>query len=303
MDNLTHTLIGVGLARAGLAQRVGRGTTVVLAVASNLPDVDVAFLAGGPLAFLWRRTLTHSVLGSLALVLVAAAVFRRLYPNLPWRAAIGVTALGVAGHVFADLWNAYGVVVFWPFSWRRVDWDWVFIIDLSVWGILVAALTAGWMNRRLETRVWRLGLAGLAGYLGLCASGRYLSADLLRQETQAAQTAHIHIYPEPLGPHRFRGVVQGASRYDVYLIRPFQKTVELLEQVDIQDSAAVVESARRTQAGQRLDWFFSTPVWRAVPDGQAARVHGLGFRPKTFDLPAPFVFRVTPDGRVARDAL
>ena len=42
MDNLTHTLAGVAMARAGLADRWGRGTTLVMAIASNLPDVDIA---------------------------------------------------------------------------------------------------------------------------------------------------------------------------------------------------------------------------------------------------------------------
>ena len=46
MDNLTRTLTGIGLARAGLAQRLGRGTNAILALASNLPDGDVVCLAG-----------------------------------------------------------------------------------------------------------------------------------------------------------------------------------------------------------------------------------------------------------------
>src|SRR5262249_24085657 len=122
MDNITHTLIGIGLARSGLAQRLGRGTTAVLAVASNLPDVDGECLACGPLGFLWRRTLTHSFAGGVLLSVAAAALVRRFYPHFSWKAAFGLTLLGVAGHVLANLWNSYGVVLFSPLNWQRVDW-------------------------------------------------------------------------------------------------------------------------------------------------------------------------------------
>ena len=56
---------GVGIARAGLSQRLGRGTTVILAIASNLPDVDVTCLTGGPLAWLAIvTTVAAAVIGS-----------------------------------------------------------------------------------------------------------------------------------------------------------------------------------------------------------------------------------------------
>lgn len=47
MDNVTHTMLGVALARAELAQRLGKGTTLVMVVASNLPDVDALWVMLG----------------------------------------------------------------------------------------------------------------------------------------------------------------------------------------------------------------------------------------------------------------
>jgi membrane-bound metal-dependent hydrolase YbcI (DUF457 family) len=302
MDNITHTLIGIGLARAGLAQRLGRGTTTILAVASNLPDVDVACLAGGPLTFLWRRTLTHSLLGGLVLTLASSFLFRRLYPHLSWRAVFGLTFLGIAGHVFADLWNSYGVVLYWPFFWRRVDLDWVFILDLVVWAILGGTLAASLLARRHEVWIWRGGLVLLASYVGLCVVARCESERLLHAQvaSEGGPSAADFTYPEPFGPTRFRGVAREGNHYAVYEIWPFQKRLELLERRDIEESTPVVASARRSEAGRRLDQFFSTPVWRAAPDGQAALVYGLGFRTKLFPARAPFVFRVAADGRVWR---
>src|SRR5213593_1802292 len=82
MDNLTHSLFALTLARTPLA-RAGRGTTAALLVASNAPDVDFIALARGPATYLkWHRGPTHGPLGIVALgVLSALAVWfgRRLY--------------------------------------------------------------------------------------------------------------------------------------------------------------------------------------------------------------------------------
>src|SRR5439155_901900 len=63
MDNLTHTLFGLTLARTPLG-RVGRGTTVALVLAANVPDIDFVAAAGGPMKYLeWHRGPTHGALG------------------------------------------------------------------------------------------------------------------------------------------------------------------------------------------------------------------------------------------------
>lgn len=219
MDNLTHTLIGIGLARAGLSNKFGRGTTVVLAVASNLPNLDVVCVIGGPLAFLWRRTVTHCLIGMFVLTILGVLVFRRYCPNLSWPVAFGLTALGIIGHVFCDLWNAYGVVLFWPFDWTRVSLNWVYIIDLCIWGILIACLIAGRIWRTQSIRIWQAGLCLLAIYIGVCAWGSAATVKLVRE--QAPANVPIYAYPEPLGPQHFRGVACVADHYDHYFVFHF----------------------------------------------------------------------------------
>ena len=62
MDNLTHTLTGVMLARAGLNRFVPRAT-LLLAIAANAPDVDIVSWFGGPLTYLrYHRGWTHTCL-------------------------------------------------------------------------------------------------------------------------------------------------------------------------------------------------------------------------------------------------
>ena len=72
MDNITHTLTGLMLSRAGL-NRVSPEATWVLLLAANAPDIDVSSALGGSLTYLhFHRHLTHSLL--LLPVLAAACV-------------------------------------------------------------------------------------------------------------------------------------------------------------------------------------------------------------------------------------
>src|SRR5687768_2154843 len=70
MDNLTHSLFGAVLARAGLARGRGPAATALLVVASNIPDVDALLMLTHGEASAWlRRTHTHCVLGAPLLAL------------------------------------------------------------------------------------------------------------------------------------------------------------------------------------------------------------------------------------------
>ncbi len=50
MDNLTHTLTGLALSRAGLNRWYTR-PALVLMLAANIPDIDIVTIAGGPLTY------------------------------------------------------------------------------------------------------------------------------------------------------------------------------------------------------------------------------------------------------------
>src|SRR5436189_1666411 len=74
MDNVTHTLFALTLARTPLG-RAGRGTTAALVVASNAPDIDVLVSLKGTGSYLqWHRGPTHGPIGVVALGLATAAV-------------------------------------------------------------------------------------------------------------------------------------------------------------------------------------------------------------------------------------
>src|SRR5437763_11767136 len=76
MDNLTHTLFALTLARTPLG-RAGRGVTTALVLASNAPDIDIVTTARGTASYLqWHRGPTHGVLGVVALGVLVAVLVR-----------------------------------------------------------------------------------------------------------------------------------------------------------------------------------------------------------------------------------
>ncbi len=60
MDNLTHTLTGVLLARAGLRRLTPRATWISV-VAANIPDIDILVGPSGINYLNYHRHLTHSL--------------------------------------------------------------------------------------------------------------------------------------------------------------------------------------------------------------------------------------------------
>jgi membrane-bound metal-dependent hydrolase YbcI (DUF457 family) len=148
MDNITHTLFGVTLARTPLG-RAGSGTTAALILASNAPDIDIVTTAAGALSYLeWHRGPTHGPLGILGLGVVTAAIAwgitrmrggQRESPPASFGALVAVSVLGVLMHVAMDLPTSYGTRFLSPFDWHWFAADWMPIVDVY----LLAALGAG----------------------------------------------------------------------------------------------------------------------------------------------------------------
>src|SRR5215203_5610833 len=75
VDNLTHSLVGLAAAKAGL-ERQSPYAAFVCVVAANLPDIDIVALARGPAFYLkHRRGITHSIVGVLALAVALPLLF------------------------------------------------------------------------------------------------------------------------------------------------------------------------------------------------------------------------------------
>ena len=165
MDNLTHSLVGLAAAKAGLERRSPYATFVCVA-AANLPDVDIVGLAGGPAFYLkHHRGITHSIVGTLALAVAFPLLF--CAAERAWASARGRDArarvkgllvcslLLSASHPLLDWTNSYGVRPFLPWDGRWVYGDLLFVVDPWVWLALGGACFLLAKGRR-RAAVWGL---------------------------------------------------------------------------------------------------------------------------------------------------
>ena len=143
MDNLTHSLVGLFLARAGFKYATPRGTAI-LVLAANAPDFDIVSWLGGSVAYIqWHRHITHSLIAMPVMALLAVAIVRLLGRQpLHWVRAWVIAMLAVASHLLLDLTNVYGVRLLLPFSGRWFHWDTTPVIDLTIWAIVLLGIAA-----------------------------------------------------------------------------------------------------------------------------------------------------------------
>ncbi len=315
MDPVTHTLVGITAANAFFRRKVGREAVPILVLASNLPDLDgVVMLTGLPGAVALRRTFGHSLLLLPIWSLLLALLLGRFLPRIRMPVLFGLTLLGAGAHLFFDLINSFGVVLLWPFSAWRPELATTFIVDPVLTGCLALPplLAAFPAIRGRLVPLSRIGAAAAAVWLLVCAGGRVRGTEILAQEMARSGRSpeFLYLFPEPLGPQRWRGVVREGNRYDLYLVRPFSGRAERVDRVETRPEDPRVARARGTELGRRLDAFFKAPVWqvRSDPSGEPSgreesvevTAADLRFRSLVLDRPPIFsyCFRVPERGEV-----
>ena len=172
MDNITHSLFGWTLARAGLGRRVPYATATLI-LASNAPDIDiVAGLRSGVDYLAVHRGPTHGPLGVIGLGLVTAGIISAWARLRSRGRGVGIedhttgnftrwwalAMIGIVCHVLMDLPTSYGTRLLSPFVWTWYALDWMPIVDVYLWLVLSVALIAGSMTRRERVAVVALGL-------------------------------------------------------------------------------------------------------------------------------------------------
>lgn len=150
MDNLTHSLVGLTAARAGL-ERLSPGATLLCVLAANSPDCDIAILLSGDR---WtylqhHRGITHAIVGIVVLSLLVPLIFygvdrlwarfRQQAPKVKLRGLLIASVIATATHPLLDWTNNYGMRFFLPWSGEWTYGDLVFIVDPYLWLIFGGA--------------------------------------------------------------------------------------------------------------------------------------------------------------------
>ena len=176
-----HCIFGAVLSHLGFHQRHGTRITVVMIVASIVPDVEgLAFFFGRDAFVKYHRSLTHSfggiVFASVGMAVLCAVLplmarglageverggrFRELLAAVAASRGAGnclgdfplmfvVSLLAMAGHLLVDVVYPWSMPLFWPFSRERVVYAVVNWGDKGVLVIMLATMFAlGLIKRR-----------------------------------------------------------------------------------------------------------------------------------------------------------
>ncbi|MBD0371293.1 MAG: metal-dependent hydrolase [Pyrinomonadaceae bacterium] len=184
MENVTHSLVGLAAAKAGL-ERLSPGATALCILAANAPDADVVMTFWGRWVYLHHhRGITHSILGTLSLALLLPLLFygvEKLFAlvrgrpsRFRLRGLLIASLLVTATHPLLDWTNNYGVRPFLPWNGHWYYGDLVFIVDPCLWLVLGGAcflLTARGLWRTGFWTIFGLALSSAIILLPLRASG------------------------------------------------------------------------------------------------------------------------------------
>lgn len=175
MDNLTHSLVGLTAAKAGL-ERLSPGATVLCVLAANAPDSDiVVLLFGDRWDFLQHhRGITHSIVGTAFLALLLPLIFyavdrlwarlRQRSPKTNLRGLLIASLIVSATHPLLDWTNNYGIRFLLPWNPRWFYGDLVFIVDLFLWLVLGSAAFLLASKTKTSKVIW-IALAAVTTYV------------------------------------------------------------------------------------------------------------------------------------------
>lgn len=320
MDNLTHTLMGLALSRAGL-NRLTPYATPILLLAANAPDIDTAALLAGPGPYLvYHRHITHAFAALPVMALLPALVVRLFAKKKPfsWKWAYVVSGVGVASNLLLDWLNVYGVRWFLPFSNEWLRGDLAGLADAWVLTALAVAALAPLFSRLVNSEIGaRPGSGRGWAIFALCFIALFLGGRRMLHQ-RAVETLDSHLYegaapvrvtalPDSFNPWRWRGVVETAGFYvdvPVNLLREFDPDggQVFFKPEPNAEQAAAREAASRTPIFRDFLAFSQYPFWRFRPAGdedRAIRVEAMDLR---FGSPLEpgFVAHavVSPGGRV-----
>jgi len=280
MDNLTHTLTGLALSRAGLNRWYTR-PALVLIISANIPDIDVLTSFRGALAYFENhRGITHSIAMVPVMALLAALITCALGRSVSgWKSAWGLSIIGVASHLLLDWTNAYGVRFFLPFSsrWFRLDLNNLF--DFWIWGVLLLAwlgpLIAKLVSSEMGARSGPgrgLAIFALAFFL-LYDCGRAFSHDralaILDSRVYKGEVpVRVAAFPSSAAnPFEWSGWAEtqrlAINFFPLNIFRDFDPSSGIV--IYKPDATAAIDAARHADAVAKFLQFSQYPLWHVTP--------------------------------------
>jgi inner membrane protein len=316
MDNLTHSLVGLTLARCGFDRE--QGSVAMLVLAANIPDIDAYNFFTDSLSYLEvHRGYTHALvfvpLVALLPIAIVCAIRGKRLARGPFLWMWFGSTLAVLSHVLMDWTNPYGVRMLLPFSGRWLRLDITNIVDPIIWLILIATLAASSLAALVSSEIGGRKYTGPArawAFLALLTVAGYEAYRWTSHERALlAMTVRLyndeppkHVYAFPAGGSlRWRGLVEGEKFY-------FEVPVEFSGAFDMRDGefdykpghAPALDAARATRTFRIFEKFNQVPLYRLYPLVDAMRVELIDLRFGSIKTPGfKAMALVEPDGRIA----
>jgi len=293
LDNLTHSLVGLFLARAGFSRVTPRGTAI-LVLAANAPDFDaVSWFFGGAAYIHYHRNITHALVAMPVMAILSVALVRLFgRRGVRWLPAFWIALAAVASHIILDLTNIYGVRLLLPFSGHWFHWDLTPVIDLSIWAMLLLGVAAPALGRLVGSEIGERGRdtgnAGWAVTALLLLSAYDYGRSVFHDRAVAEMDSHVYngLAPRRVGafPSANPLMWTGAAELsNAFVLVPVDLRGNFHPSSDAETfykppRTAAVDAALRTFPFQRLLEFVQWPLWVVEPEERGTRVELLDLR-------------------------
>ncbi len=225
MDNLTHALLGAGLAGSGSVRpEHRRGIWLAVMSGSQAPDLDLLPGFLNPQAQLeFHRGYSHSWLGLAIIVGILTLTIGVVEPRVPRIKVCGWTALAAGIHLIFDALTSYGTGIFLPFAERSAALDVLFNVDLAILIILATGLFFCFRGKRQAM------LAAMLLVLVYTGSRYALHINLCRAAEKTINCKRYSIVPglNPFG--KWILVVDKENNYSLGKISPISGKIMLIK--------------------------------------------------------------------------
>jgi inner membrane protein len=184
VDNLTHSLVGLTAAKAGL-EKLSPGATTLCVLAANSPDVDlVVLIFGGRWNFLHHhRGITHALVGAAVLAVALPVVFclverivariRKREPQFRFARLLLASVIVTATHPILDWTNNYGMRFLLPWNSKWFYGDFAFVLDPVLWLLLGGMCFLAIRKTPAKRNFW-IALGGIASLLVIFGSANQI---------------------------------------------------------------------------------------------------------------------------------
>lgn len=286
MDNVTHSLTGWMIARAGM--KPAPRAALMMIIAANIPDIDVVTAVGGPLSYLqWHRSYTHCF---------ACAPLMAFIPLLiVWRFSLVFYAFSLAGvlsHLLLDWTNAYGIRLLLPFSSRWLRLDQTDIVDPWILAVFFLALAAPALAKLVGSEIGAKKSSGARRGWAWFALAAVLTYEGARYAAHSRALAVMgsHLYngviaerliatPDRMNPLRWRGIAEADNFADILpidLSAPFDPAGGRIDYTAARSPA--MDAAKRTRPFEVFGKFAQVPFWRVTPAVEGTQVELIDLR-------------------------